>query len=382
MIPVLALLVAAAALAGPSVPVTITEVEPNSTKAAATPATLAPGGAVTGTSAGSDSNPVATGISTVDTYFVTLPQNPGIWRHRLTLTTSGPIGHALSIRGLTQTNGVVVAGTDVAAVTSSGTTTPARFVQCYGYGAAAPQMYIRVAGIGATSSPYRVTLASERVQWSRFPRVIPPGPVTISTVGQTTADTELILLDSAFNLLPGAVNDDTPAGPGTPARVQSTLHPTFTPGLFYLGVTDFDAVTSEPSPTDDANRSSPLLDFPGIVATASTLANLNLAFAITGATGPALLPAAGTTTKLGAFDILWFRLRVTCSLADVASLGGTHIPDGAITPDDLIVFLGAFFTNDLDSADVASLGGDPAPDGRTTPDDIIAFLGAFFADCP
>ena len=173
-----------------------------------------------------------------------------------------------------------------------------------------------------------------------------------------------------------------PDGPGTPARVQSTLHPTFVPRLYYLGVTDFDAVTSEPSPIDEGNRSSPVLDFPGIAATASTLANLNLAFTITGATGPALLPAAGTTTKSGPFDIIWFRLRVTCSLADVASLGGNHIPDGAITPDDLIVFLSAFFANDLDSADVASLGGDTALDGRTTPDDIIAFLSSFFADCP
>ena len=67
--------------------------------------------------------------------------------------------------------------------------------------------------------------------------------------------------------------------------------------------------------------------------------------------------------------------------ADVAGLGGSIGPDGLLTADDIIVFLGAFFGNDLSVADVAGLGGSVGPDGQLTADDIILFLGSFFAGC-
>ncbi|MGH7132814.1 MAG: GC-type dockerin domain-anchored protein [Phycisphaerales bacterium] len=68
--------------------------------------------------------------------------------------------------------------------------------------------------------------------------------------------------------------------------------------------------------------------------------------------------------------------------ADVAGLGGSVGPDGALTADDIIVFLNAFFTNNLAVADLVALGGSSPPDGVLTPDDIIAFLDSFFAGCP
>lgn len=69
--------------------------------------------------------------------------------------------------------------------------------------------------------------------------------------------------------------------------------------------------------------------------------------------------------------------------ADVTGLGGSAScsADGSITPDDLIVFLSAFFSGNLAVADVASLGGNLLPDGQLTADDIIAFLAVFFAGC-
>lgn len=69
--------------------------------------------------------------------------------------------------------------------------------------------------------------------------------------------------------------------------------------------------------------------------------------------------------------------------ADVTGLGGSAscASDGSITPDDLIVFLSAFFSGNLAVADVASLGGNLLPDGQLTADDIIAFLAVFFAGC-
>ena len=69
--------------------------------------------------------------------------------------------------------------------------------------------------------------------------------------------------------------------------------------------------------------------------------------------------------------------------ADVTGLGGSAscAADGSVTPDDLIVYLSAFFGGNLAIADIASLGGNLLPDGQLTADDIIAFLSVFFAGC-
>ncbi|MGH7132812.1 MAG: GC-type dockerin domain-anchored protein [Phycisphaerales bacterium] len=71
---------------------------------------------------------------------------------------------------------------------------------------------------------------------------------------------------------------------------------------------------------------------------------------------------------------------VTCT-ADVAGLGGSIGPDGQLTVDDIIIFLDAFFNNNLAVADVAVLGGAAGHDGQLTADDIILFLGSFFSGC-
>ncbi|MGH7131635.1 MAG: GC-type dockerin domain-anchored protein [Phycisphaerales bacterium] len=68
--------------------------------------------------------------------------------------------------------------------------------------------------------------------------------------------------------------------------------------------------------------------------------------------------------------------------ADVASLGGNIGGDGLLTADDIIVFLDAFFSNNLLVADIAQLGGAQGGDGQLTADDIIFFLDAFFRPCP
>ncbi|MGH7133331.1 MAG: GC-type dockerin domain-anchored protein [Phycisphaerales bacterium] len=75
-------------------------------------------------------------------------------------------------------------------------------------------------------------------------------------------------------------------------------------------------------------------------------------------------------------------LTVSCfTVADVASLGGATECDGALTADDVMAFLAAFFANDLEVADVARLGGAAGRDGQLTADDVVLFLSAFFAGC-
>ncbi|MGH7130628.1 MAG: PQQ-dependent sugar dehydrogenase [Phycisphaerales bacterium] len=69
-------------------------------------------------------------------------------------------------------------------------------------------------------------------------------------------------------------------------------------------------------------------------------------------------------------------------LPDIAALGGAPGADHAITVDDLVFYLSAFFAGTLNVADISSLGGDPFPDGQITPDDLVDYLAAFFAGCP
>ena len=68
-------------------------------------------------------------------------------------------------------------------------------------------------------------------------------------------------------------------------------------------------------------------------------------------------------------------------LADVAGLGGAPAPDGQLTVDDIVVFLGAFFSGNPAIADVAGLGAVQGSDGQITPDDLVLFLARFFGPC-
>ena len=70
-----------------------------------------------------------------------------------------------------------------------------------------------------------------------------------------------------------------------------------------------------------------------------------------------------------------------CNAADVAGLGGSIGPDLQLTADDVVVYLGAFFSGNLAVADIAVLGGAPGADGQLTADDIVYFLSQFFSPC-
>jgi hypothetical protein len=72
---------------------------------------------------------------------------------------------------------------------------------------------------------------------------------------------------------------------------------------------------------------------------------------------------------------------VHCGDADIAGLGGSAGPDGRLTIDDLIYYIGAFFNNNTAVADFVGLGGSHPRDGALTIDDLIAFLDAFFSGC-
>jgi hypothetical protein len=69
-----------------------------------------------------------------------------------------------------------------------------------------------------------------------------------------------------------------------------------------------------------------------------------------------------------------------CGPSDVAGANQSVGADGALTADDIIVFLGWYFANDI-RADVAGANQSATPDGQLTADDIIVFLGQYFGGC-
>lgn len=244
---------------------------------------------------------------------------PAIYRHRLTLTTGGTAGHTGSIRGLTQSAGVISA-TDTAFQTSSTTTTPARFNQWYGFGGG-EEVYYRVTGGTSTTAPYSATLTSDLINPVDLGNIdvgsITGGSLTLTSVGQTGAsqtDTDLVVLDSNFQGIAGYLNDDTFSS----TSLGSTLSRLFTPGVYYVAISNFNLSNGLASPADDDFRSGSVLDFAGAVANTSTTANLNVSFNISGGLGGDV-PAA--LTKVGAYDVAFAKFTVVPEPATLSLLG-------------------------------------------------------------
>jgi hypothetical protein len=80
--------------------------------------------------------------------------------------------------------------------------------------------------------------------------------------------------------------------------------------------------------------------------------------------------------------VLWIRTDNTlrCGPSDVAGPGQSVGPDGRLTADDIIVFIGWYFAGDP-RADVAGPSLSVNPDGVLSADDIIVFINRFFAGC-
>jgi len=278
---------------GPVVPPT--ETEPNDSKAQANTIQL-PGTDREGVMNGNSISSSTTGI---DTYLVkTAAQAPGFYRHRL-LVTSTIAGHTISIRGLTQTAGAINAGTDTSVQTSSAATTPARFIQWYTTGAAA-DLYVRVTGTASTTADYRLDYDIEPVSPVAGPVGISPGSLTVTTVGQTTVDTDFWIYDGARAAIAGAGNDDEPA-PG--ATLQSTLTRVFDPGVYFLAISNYNLANNLASPPNDRSLAGAVTDFAGVIANSSTSTTaVDLDAQIAG--------TPVTIVRNGAFDVQFVRFIV------------------------------------------------------------------------
>jgi len=292
------------------------EVEPNNTKVQATFVAGMTGG---DTLRGTSMSALGAGLDYFRIRTAALASGPGIYRHRLVLTS--PIsGHVGTIRGLNQADGVI-GSSDFTVQSSTSGTLPPFFNQWYGFGAPA-EIYYRVVGTADTTQPYTATLETEAASVGSLGE-FNVGPLTITTanLGHLT-DTDMWVYDSEFNAIAGFGNDNAPLVPGQSGIVlQSSLTRSFSAGVYYLALSDANFANDRASPEDDENRDGVVLDFPGSAANSGIAAGLNLSFAI-GPAGETLMTFAAV--KAGPYDINWYRFEVVPSpgAAALLALGG------------------------------------------------------------
>jgi subtilisin-like proprotein convertase family protein len=331
----------------------ISEQEPNDSKAQATPANLNDGDSVTGTTTGSSSS---AGPDSFDYFLIRTPAAPpGIYRHRLTLTTTGAPGHVGTIRARNQAGGAI--GTQDAMLQSSSlSSAPARVNQWYGFGRQ-EGIYYRVAGNANTTAPYTATLTSDPITPTSL-GLVPAGQITITTVGQGhSTDTDLWVYDSTLTAIPGYGNDEEPA-PG--ATHQSTLTRSYEPGTYYLALTNFNFANNLASPPDDRDRAGLVFDFPDAVGNSNSATGLDLSFAVISSGGTQQFGASKTEE----FGVSWFSfvvVGVAPSGACCNAALGTCAPSAPVA----CAFAGGVYRGDGTDCSTAgcALGACCLPDG-------------------
>ena len=364
------------------------EIEPNQTKAQATVVLdlMQPGHTLSGNSQGSSTT--GKGPTSADTFRIrTALTGFAIYRYRLVLITVGTAGHVCTIRGVNQIaaaqapwpGAVGTAGVaDVTLQQSSPATTPARFVQWYGFGKG-EELYYRVAGTAATTGDYTATLERTTITPANIGS-FPAGSLTISTLGQGhTTDTELWVYNGNFDPISGYANDDEAASaisgvPGTTGgSVQSVLKRNYTPGTYFVAVSNFSTANNLGSPCDDDFRGGPLMDFPGAICNDIATPIGNLQFSIGDGVNPAVVVP---NTHSEPYIVTWFAFTVTGAgggcYANCDGSTGTPL----LTGNDFQCFADAFAAG-LSTANCDGSTGTPALTGN----DFQCFANAFAAGC-
>ncbi|HLP85670.1 MAG TPA: choice-of-anchor X domain-containing protein, partial [Phycisphaerales bacterium] len=342
-------LAAALALVG-AAQAQFSEVEPNDTKATATAITLAPGESVTGVTTGF----AGAGDGSIDYVRVTTAGAPlGIYRHRLALTATDPTLYNFSLRGSPQSNGVPATG-DALVQLAGGTQDLTSYMQWYGFGRG-EFVFARLTGTAQTLGSYTLTASREVVTPTIIAAPVAAGPVTITTRGRTSVDTEFWVYDSNLFALGTFGNDDeTIAGGGSNATRQSIATRTLSDGVYYIAISDHNLANNLGSPSDDRFRIAAVLDSPGSIAGGDIDVADDLDFAI--------ISNAGTVETLarkpGPFGVAWFAFTVGPQDVPVALAAPVSVVEGqsavlraAVTP-----VASPASTQITVSADASSLG--------------------------
>ena len=379
------------------------ETEPNDSRAQATPVTLSGTQAIQGTCLGSDTSGLTT---SQDIFLLSQPAATpvdSITRVRVTISSLTP-GHTLELLGRSQLDGVIGADPTsnpaldavVLAASSTGVLT---YYQLPGGTSPA---YLRVRGDTTTSLPYTLTISRTDLPAPALSANLRAGTVIFSTQGRTGADTELWLFDTNFVPLVGMGNDDeSPLSGGSGTTGQSRLVRTLDPGQYILVVAPANLAHTLPSPSDDDQRSRPVLDVPGVLAVGGGNSGPG-PFVLNTAITDSIATTELTATASSATDLAMFRIVVDaptlpgCSPADIANTDGDPVSDNVLDNGDFILFFQAFFADPTDPlsprADIANTDAEVAPvwpagtpsggpDGVIDNGDFIAFFTFFFQAC-
>jgi hypothetical protein len=315
--------------------------------------------------------------SGLDYYLVkTAPAPPGIYRHRLQISTIGNAAHIASIRGLSQSGTIGIGGSPVPGTDTQFQTTlndatgtlPARTSQWYGFGKQ-EEIYYRVTGSSTTPQDYFATLAIEPVTPTHIATEFQPGEITITTTGQGHAsDTDFWVYDGNFHALAGYGNDDNSAAGGGPGTgVTGHLVRNYLPGTYYLALSNWQFANDQPAAADDRYVSGQLMDNPDCAANSSGEMNVNLTFAIFDSGGKSIQIAASKTSP---FDVLWFKFTVAGE-----PMQGDINGDGHVDVDDLVAVILAWGACPAPPTTCpADIAPHPAGDGFVNVDDLVMII--------
>ncbi|CAN5793673.1 hypothetical protein BH11PLA1_BH11PLA1_23440 [soil metagenome] len=367
------------------------ETEPNDTKATGNAITLSDGSTLCASSA------LATGAGQ-DFFRISVPTAAGVIRRNILGLTSDTPGHALSLRGHTQTNGVINA--DDLAVQNAVITATGREVMWFTMGnsaaADARVANVLVAGNESTGADYKLTMASTVETPIESGVTVDAGSVTLSTVGVgvNTNDTDMYLLDGNLNIIPGAGSDDANAN-----TFNSEIVTTLSAGTYYLAISNYNLLVAAASPATDAFRGGNVIDNPGVIANSSTSIATDLTTLISSNGGA---PQVVVAAKTRSYDVRFIKFTVgggvvtRCQPADIADDAGNPLPsagpNNGVNEGDYNAFFNNFFTNQAvgSPADIASDDGTPLPpfgpaglpNNGVNEGDYNAFFNNFFAGCP
>jgi hypothetical protein len=344
------------------------EIEPNDSKRTATradsrgaglkasPAGL-PSDSITGVTTG---NVVGGGINSPDYFDVVTSEDPGgLYCYYFEKSSSTPLP-GVSMRGLQQSGGQIIAGSDVS-VQEGSVATPINI--WYGTGPAA-RFFLRLGGSPLTSGAYALTYRC--VPYEAIPHggggsgsdPYARGSLTIKGYSTPSADLDLWVYDANFNPLPGYGHDEPDA---------TGLTRNFDPGVYYVAITDGNLVNDQASPPDDANRSKPVFDQPHVIAGSSpafpigtmgvTIISRGVASSVSGA-------------KVHAYQVLFFKFTVVDPNA-CAPCAADFNNDGGVDFGDV----GAFY----EAWESGNACGDVNADGGVDGSDVSDFFAVWEA---
>ena len=290
------------------------EIEPNTNKAEADAAgvfTLAANDSITGTTTGTVVTALSTDLTSADQFRIKTTALPlGIYKHQLTLTTTGSATHTATIRGLSQAAGVI--GT-VDSVQQTATTT-APFVPAgsrantwFGFGKQ-EELYYRVTGGTATTAPYTAALTTTTIAPAVVSQLFNTGNITVTTIGQTTTDTEIYVYDANLNPVAGFHNDDEgPAGGTTQSRILRS----FAPGTYYVAVSDYNTCNNQSDLNADEDfQLGVVMDFPNVMVSGDTdTVGVDYDVKIDDGVNPTAVTLVGD----GFFDVRWAQFTVSAT---------------------------------------------------------------------